>query len=68
MRNKATKFESSLFEMSQCVICSPVWRFLCHVIAQLQRAYSDETACIIALEVTRLHEFLGGYIWSETAN
>ena len=37
--NKATKFEFSLFNMSQCVICSPVWRFLNHVTAQLQRAH-----------------------------
>ena len=27
MLNKATIFEFSLFNMSQCVICSPVWRF-----------------------------------------
>ena len=26
MLKKATKFEFSLFNMSQCVICSPVWR------------------------------------------
>ena len=25
--NKTTKFEFSLFNMAQCVICSPVWRF-----------------------------------------
>ena len=36
---KATKFEVSLFNMSQCVICSPVWRFLYHVIAQRQMAH-----------------------------
>ena len=29
----------ALFNMSQCVICSPVGRFLYHVIAQLQRAH-----------------------------
>ena len=28
MLNKATKFEFSLFKMAQCVICSPVWRFV----------------------------------------
>ena len=28
MLNKATKFEFSLFNMSPCVICSPVWQFL----------------------------------------
>ena len=33
MLEKATKFELSLFNMSQCVICSPVWQFLHHVIA-----------------------------------
>ena len=27
MLKKATKSEFSLFNMSQCVICSPVWRF-----------------------------------------
>ena len=27
MLSKATKFELSLFNMVQCVICSPVWRF-----------------------------------------
>ena len=27
MFNKVTKFEFSLFHMSQCVVCSPVWRF-----------------------------------------
>ena len=27
MINKATKFEFSLFNMSQCVTCSPVWLF-----------------------------------------
>ena len=27
MLKKATKFEFSFFNMSQCVICSPVWRF-----------------------------------------
>ena len=41
MLNKATKFEFSLFNMSQCVICSPVWRFLYHVIAKLQRNNSN---------------------------
>ena len=37
--NKATKFEFSLFNISQCVICSTVWRFLNHVTARLQRAH-----------------------------
>ena len=27
MLKKATKFEFSLFNVSQCVICSPVWQF-----------------------------------------
>ena len=27
MLNKTTKFEFSLFNMAQCFICSPVWRF-----------------------------------------
>ena len=39
MLNKATKFEFSLFYMSHCVICSPVWSFLYHVIALLQMAH-----------------------------
>ena len=39
MLKKAAKFELSLFNMSQCVICSPVWQFLYHVIAQLQMAH-----------------------------
>ena len=39
MLNKAAIFEFSLFNMSQCVICSPVWRFFYHVIAQLQKAH-----------------------------
>ena len=39
MLNKATNFEFSLFNMSPCVICFPVWRFLYHVITQLQRAH-----------------------------
>ena len=29
----------AFFNMPQCVICSPVWRFLYHVIAQLQKAH-----------------------------
>ena len=28
MLNKATKFGFSFFNMAQCVICSPVWRFV----------------------------------------
>ena len=38
MLKKATEFEFSLSNMSQCVTCSPVWQFLYHVIAQLQMA------------------------------
>ena len=29
----------ALFNMSQCVICSPVWRFLYHVLGQLQMTH-----------------------------
>ena len=39
MLKKATKFEFSLYNMSQCVICSPVWAILYHAIAKLQRAH-----------------------------
>ena len=28
MLNKANKFELSFFNMTQCVICFPVWRFV----------------------------------------
>ena len=39
MLKKATKFEFSLFDMSQCVICSLVWQFSYHMIAQLQMTH-----------------------------
>ena len=39
MLKNRTKFEFSLFNMSQCVICSPVCLFFYHVIAQLQMAH-----------------------------
>ena len=39
MLNKENSDLVAFFNMSQCVICSPVWRFLYHVIAQLQMAH-----------------------------
>ena len=40
MLNKGNSNLVAFFNMSQCVICSPVWRFCTmHVIAKLQRAY-----------------------------
>ena len=38
MLNKEKSNMVALFNMSQCVACSPVWN-LYHVIAQLQRAH-----------------------------
>ena len=55
MLKKATKFEFSLFNMSQWVICCPVWQFLYHVIAQLQKA--DCTATV--LEFSKHQQQLG---------
>ena len=39
MLNKENSNLVAFFNMSQSVICSPVWRFLYHVIAQLQKAH-----------------------------
>ena len=39
MTHWATKFQFSLFNMSQCIICSPVWY---HVIARLQMAHHEQ--------------------------
>ena len=39
MLNKENSNLEAFFNMSQCITCSPVWRFLYHVIVQLQRAH-----------------------------
>ena len=41
MLNKENSNLVAFINMSQCGICSPVWRFLYHVIAQLQKAHYD---------------------------
>ena len=39
MLNKENSNIVALFNLYQCVICSPVWRFLYNVIAQLQKSH-----------------------------
>ena len=39
MLNKENSNMAALFHTSLCVICSPVWRLLYHVIAQLHKAH-----------------------------
>ena len=57
MLKKATKFEFSLFNMSQCVICSPIWRFLYHVVAQLQMAHSCQIERKIIFNAIKVNNY-----------